>query len=274
MYGGGPLPPCCVFIQKRIKMRIFIRILLVVIGAFLVLDTIIVSQISNLNLGVIMPAVIGLPLLILGIFFEPLCAFFAWGVFGKIIKWAMIAVYALFTLLFITTTTLILVSASQTPARGADALIVLGAGIREDRVTLTLRNRLDTAYEYLCENPNTICIVSGGMGEGETVTEASVMSRYLIERGISAERIIEESRSESTYENFLFSNEIITQKFGENANVVFVTTGFHVFRAGLTAKTAGVTAQGIASRGVWYIALNDYMRECAAITQYFASGKI
>lgn len=255
-------------------MRIFMRIILIIIGAFLVLDTVAVSQISNLNLGVIMPAVIGLPLLILGIFYNPLCNFFASGVFGGIIKWAIITAYGLFTLLFITTTTLILVSASHKPAKNADVLIVLGAGIREDRVTLTLKNRLDKAYEYLYGNPNTLCIVSGGMGEGETVTEASVMKRYLIERGISEDRIIEESQSESTYENFLYSGEIIKERFSNDADTVFVTTGFHVFRAGLTAKTAGVTAQGIASRGVWYISLNDYMRECAAITQYFISGKI
>lgn len=255
-------------------MRIFMRILLIALGAFLVLDTLFVSQISNLNLGVIMPAIIGLPLLILGIFYDPVLRFFSSGVFGGIVKWAVIAVYGSFTLLFITTTALILISASRPAEKNADVLIVLGAGIREDRVTLTLRNRLDVAYEYLCENPDTVCIVSGGMGEGEVVTEASVMKRYLIERGIPEERVIEESESESTYENFLFSGEIIAQEFGDDADIVFVTTGFHVFRAGLTAKAAGVSAQGIASGGVWYITMNDYMRECAAITQYFLSGKI
>ena len=45
-----------------------LRVLCLVVGALLVLDTLIVCFLSNYNLGVILPAVLGLPLLLLGLF--------------------------------------------------------------------------------------------------------------------------------------------------------------------------------------------------------------
>ena len=43
-----------------------LRIICIIVGVFLVLDTVIVSMLSNFNLGVILPLVLGLPLLLLG----------------------------------------------------------------------------------------------------------------------------------------------------------------------------------------------------------------
>ena len=45
-----------------------LRVLCLIVGGFLVLDTLIVCCLSNYNLGVILPAVLGLPLLLLGLF--------------------------------------------------------------------------------------------------------------------------------------------------------------------------------------------------------------
>ncbi len=44
-----------------------LRVLCLIVGGFLVLDTLIVCFLSNYNLGVILPAVLGLPLLLLGL---------------------------------------------------------------------------------------------------------------------------------------------------------------------------------------------------------------
>ena len=50
-----------------------------------------------------------------------------------------------------------------------------------------LSNRLDTAYDYAAAHPDTVLVVSGGQGDGESVTEASAMAGYLIRRGIPRE---------------------------------------------------------------------------------------
>ena len=119
-------------------------------------------------------------------------------------------------------------------------------------------------------------IVSGGQGENESISEAEAMKRYLIERGLPEERIILEGASTSTYENFVYSAKLIEEAEGvlENVDIAFVTTRFHLFRSMKTAKFANVDAFGIGARGVWYTALNDYMRECAAITFHFLTGSI
>ena len=66
---------------------------------------------------------------------------------------------------------------------GLDYIIVLGAQVRKDGPSPVLKYRLDKAVEYLNENPDTVCIVSGGQGSNEPWSEAEGMARYLQEKG-------------------------------------------------------------------------------------------
>ena len=63
-----------------------------------------------------------------------------------------------------------------------DYLIVLGAQVRENGPSTILRYRLDAAISYLQENPETICIVSGGQGVNEPFSEAEGMLNYLVSK--------------------------------------------------------------------------------------------
>ena len=51
---------------------------------------------------------------------------------------------------------------NETPQEKLDYIIVLGAQVRGDRITKSLKQRLDSAYEYAIANNDTIIIVSGG----------------------------------------------------------------------------------------------------------------
>ena len=64
-----------------------------------------------------------------------------------------------------------------------DCIIVLGAGLDGETPSLTLVDRLRCTEEYMKKFPESIAIVSGGMGSGETITEALAMERWLISRG-------------------------------------------------------------------------------------------
>ena len=247
-----------------------LRILCIIVGAFLVLDTIAVSMLSNYNLGVILPAILGVPLLLLGVFLHHMD-----NGFLAFVKWFLLICYALGAVFLIVMGVLMGTAAKRADKVDADALIVLGAAVHGDRVTWVLSNRLDTAADYLQTHPDTVCVVSGGKGSGEDVTEASAMQKYLIERrGIDAKRILVEDRAESTRENFLFSKEIIARELGTDAKAAFVTTDFHVFRAGRVAKKAGINAPGVAAPDVWYIRINNFLRECVGITVYALRGDI
>jgi len=247
-----------------------LRIICIIAGAFLVLDTIIVSFLSNYNLGVILPLVLGLPLLLLGAFMHHMDHGFL-----AVLKWILLGCYAVGTVVLIVMGVLMGTAAKRADKVDADALIVLGAAVHGDRVTWVLSNRLDTAADYLNTHPDTVCIVSGGQGDGESVTEASAMQKYLIERkGIDESRILVEDKATSTLENFEFSKAQIEESLGKNARIAFVTTDFHVFRAGRVAKKAGISAVGIAAPDVWYIRINNFLRECVGITVYGLRGDI
>lgn len=259
--------------EKKVK-GVIIRLALIIVGALLILDTLFVSTVSNFNLGVIMPAILGAPLLVCGLFYPLLLRIFASGGWGVALKWFIIGGYTLFIAAFLITLAFILGSAMQSAPSNADAIVVLGSGVRGTRVTRTLAERLNTAKKYYEDNPETLIIVSGGQGAGEDVTEASAMRKYLVERGVPESSIVMEEASTSTQENFRFSKPIIEQRFGENATIVFTTNYFHVFRSEKVALKEGVQAKGIGCPTMWYIAPNCYLREAVAIWEYLIKGKM
>ena len=79
--------------------------------------------------------------------------------------------------------------------------IVLGCRVYGERASQSLRERLEAAYEYLVEHPEADCVVSGGKGDGEDISEAECMYRWLVEKGIDPSRIYKEDQSTSTEEN-------------------------------------------------------------------------
>lgn len=257
--------------KKNRPSSVIWRIVMILAGGLLIADTLFVLTRCFVNLGVVMPAIIGAPLLLTGLFMPLLSKLCKKSRFVRAIAFLVSLAYLLFGVLFAVTTGLILIN-SASPAPNADAVIVLGSGIRGEHPSLTLRYRLDAAIDYIADSPDSLIVVSGGQGRDEIVSEASVMKKYLVSRGVDPERIIEEDRSESTQENFEFSKTLINERLGAEARVVFVTTRFHVFRAERVAHKLGLEAQGVPAKGVWYITLNDYLRECAAITAYLIRG--
>lgn len=250
-----------------------LRVLFVILGALGVLDTAAVSMYSNPNAGTLLPALLGTPLLLIGLFFPAAAKFFHTG-FGAFVKWLLIAGYAGYALILLIMVPMIYREGHIEPDPGADAIIVLGCGVRGERVSLTLARRLDVALDYANANPGTLVVVSGGQGQGEDITEAEAMRRYLVAHGLDEGRIRMEGESDSTYTNFLNSKRIIEEELGAGAKVLFVTTRFHVLRAEKVARSLGLDANGIGARGVAYITPNDYMRESLVIIYYYLGGKI
>ena len=117
-----------------------------------------------------------------------------------------------------------------------DYIIVLGAHVNGVRLSKALLERTRRALEYLEKNPKTRAVLSGGQGEGETISEAEAMRRYLEDHGISRERLILEDRSTNTKENLDFSLALIEDL---NAPIGVVTNHFHVFRGVAIGKKCG-----------------------------------
>lgn len=261
--------------EKRKGIAVLLRIFLVILGGALVFEGLYASLARNFNLGILMPIVIGLPLIVLGIFYTPISRFCAASVLGKLIKWGFIAAYALFTLVFSLTTFLILKNSAAPKDRKADAVIVLGAAVRGNTPSVQLAYRLRRALEYYNENPDVLIVVSGGQGHDETYPEAEVMKNWLVNRGVPEKTILMEDKATSTEENFILSKQLLDGALEiDEPELAFITNRFHVFRSERIAGKLGVDAFGIAAREYMPFILNDYMRECAAIVQYFFSGKL
>lgn len=161
-------------------------------------------------------------------------------------------------------------SASGEP--GLDYLIVLGAQMKPSGPSKALQYRLDQAVTYLEENEKTIVIVSGGQGSDEHISEAQGMYDYLIEKGIDAQRIIREDKSENTFQNLIYSAEFLNKQ--ENT-VGVVTNNFHVFRAVRIAKKAGYEKVcGIAAKGEPFLQFNNMMREFLGVIKDFLVGNL
>ena len=245
------------------------REVLLIVGVVLIVETLIISTLSNFNLGVILPAFFGVPLVFVALVLPSMQSGFL-----AFLKWLIVACYAVAFAIFIVCGALMIHASQQGEHVEADAVIVLGAAVHGDKVTWVLENRLNTAIEYLEAHPSAVCVVSGGQGAGESVTEASAMKNYMVERGIDETRIYAEERATNTNENFSYSKEIIDEVVGADAKIAFVTTNFHVYRAGRVAAAQGVDAVGIPADDVWYLRLNNFLRECVGICVYALRGDI
>ncbi|WP_317854677.1 YdcF family protein [Chakrabartyella piscis] len=155
------------------------------------------------------------------------------------------------------------------PEQEADAIIVLGAGLIGEDVSLSLASRLDTAAAYHQAHPNSVIVVSGGQGENEIVTEAYAMSKYLQNTyDIGSDSILLEEQSTRTTENFQYSKRILDEHFDGDYTAIFVTNDFHVYRSELLADLAGLEAEGISAPSPWYLLPNYYVREYFALIKY------
>lgn len=153
-----------------------------------------------------------------------------------------------------------------------DYIIVLGAQMKPAGPSAVLKFRLDAAYDYLIENENTICILSGGQGSNEPCSEAEGMYKYLTDKGIAPERLVLEDRSTDTSENIAYSMALIGRK---DVSVGVVTNNFHVFRGVRLAKAAGVEdVCGIAARSNVYFQLNNMVREFFGIMKDLVCGNL
>lgn len=144
----------------------------------------------------------------------------------------------------------------------SDYIIVLGASVRGETPSLTLKRRIEKAAQYLKLHDETIAILSGGQGPGELITEAEAMHRYLVEAGIDESRLIKEDKSTSTMENIKFSYEIINGNSHKiEAKVIVISSRFHLLRSQVIASKQGYKVKGIGSSTLIYLVPNYYLRE-------------
>jgi len=152
-----------------------------------------------------------------------------------------------------------------------DVIIVPGAALRADGTPgEALTSRLLTALEQLEQYPESVVVVSGGQGSDEPLSEAQSMSQWLETQGIAETRIILESASQSTSQNFSYSLDLL-ENMGydlDTTRILIVSSDYHLFRAKLLAErrctlvsTLGVPAVSL------FQSVYNYVREPFAVVK-------
>ena len=196
-------------------------------------------------------------------------------------RWSRNALLFLFcagTVFFLVLETKVVLGA----AGSADGpVIVLGAGVDGTEPSLMLSRRLDAALDYAAPFPDVPFIVTGCQGEGELISEAECMRRYLNAHGVGDERIFPEEQATSTLTNLRFSLAILEELgLGADAPFAVVTSAFHIARVRYLAGTLGVPPERMLTvgaelpGGLYYDALtmNYYIREAFALANELLLG--
>ncbi len=247
-------------------MNIVIRIIILIIGAAITINGIGISLVSNFNAGIVLTFLLGFLLLTIGALpssvLQKIPAFVFW-VLG--IGFAVVIAFVGFLLIF---------GSSDNATHKEDAVIVLGAAVHGDKPSAALADRLDTAVKYYEQNQNAVIVVTGGKGMQENITEAAAMEKYLINRGVPREKIIKEEKATNTFENFVYSKEILDEIFEKEYTVAYITNEYHVFRAGCIARTEGlekITHKHSSTR--WHSLVPGTLRECLGVIKYWVLKK-
>ena len=240
-----------------------IRLALMAAGSVMALAVLVSLFFTSFNFGFVVLLGIAAALFVYGLFFERLYR----------LKWLNACVLAFGAAFLGLALFLAAYGASDNVTFDEDAVIVLGAGIRGERVTRLLGYRLEKAVEYHEKNPDALIVVTGGQGPGEDITEALAMERYLIERGVSPDKIIKESKATSSYENLAYSKILLDSWLAGEYKTVIITNGYHMYRAAFLAGKLGLDANRFSAGMLWHSVFVNYSRECLAVLKTWVAGK-
>lgn len=162
-----------------------------------------------------------------------------------------------------------------------DYLVVLGAQVMGTRPSLSLQYRIDSACEYLKENPGTRAVLSGGKGHDEGISEARCMYEEMLRQGVEREQLILEDRSASTSQNIEFTRNLLKEKIEREEEISIplkvgiVTNGFHLFRGmAIARKKTDWQVYGIGAKSNAFLLPNYLFREFFCVIKDKLAGNL
>ncbi len=122
----------------------------------------------------------------------------------------------------------------------ADAAIVLGAGTANGEVSPVYKERINHGIGLYENGYVDFLILTGGIGDGNDLSDAFAAKQYAIENGVPEEAILIEECSSITEENLEYAKELMDENSLENA--IIVSDPLHMKRAILMAQDYGIEA--------------------------------
>ena len=195
-----------------------------------------------------------------------------WNHIPKILRKIIAILFTIGLSVFLVIESIIVINGFKTDNDKPDYIIVLGAGLRGTKISSSLEERLKSALEFNEEYPDVPIIVSGGQGKGEDISEATAMKSYLLNNGIDEDLIIMEDKSTSTYENFLYTYELLKKIGGaEQPKITVITNSFHMYRAKYLGEKIGFQCYGYPAKTLKSSGIIFYVREVFAVIKAYLS---
>lgn len=146
-------------------------------------------------------------------------------------------------LLYLASLVAVFVVSRQDQRRPVDAIVVLGAAQYNGRPSPVLRARLDHALTLYREGLAPSVVVTGGIGDGDRVSEATVGRQYLVLQGVPDTAVVVRPEGRSTLSSI---RSVADWAAGRGATrVLLVSDPFHMLRLRLEAGRTGL--QGFTS---------------------------
>ncbi len=150
-------------------------------------------------------------------------------------------VVALLLLCWLASLALVARAARRDEAAASGAIVVLGAAQYNGRPSPVFKARLDHAADLFRRHLAPRIVVTGGVGAGDSLSEASVGKRYLHQVAGIADTALEAIESGHTSEESL-------RTFARSAppaerRIILVSDGFHMLRLSILAHRLGLTSR-------------------------------
>ena len=135
---------------------------------------------------------------------------------------------------------MVLVVSQQDDRHPVDAIVVLGAAQYNGRPSPVLAARLDHALTLYRDRLAPRIIVTGGVGRGDTMSEAVVSRRYLVARGVADTAVIVRPQGKSTYTSMTAVAQWLQPR--GLSSVLLVSDPFHMCRLRFEARRTRLVA--------------------------------
>ena len=143
-----------------------------------------------------------------------------------------------------------------------EVLLILGCRVRGSEAEPMLQMRALAAADFLKAHPAVTAVCCGGIvHDGQTKSEAQAIAEILLQNGVASSRILLEDRSKTTFENFVNARQLLQERGIHPETTAVLSSEFHLLRASLIGRLAGVRAETVAAPSPKEDRLKNYLRE-------------
>jgi uncharacterized SAM-binding protein YcdF (DUF218 family) len=158
----------------------------------------------------------------------------------RVLRHALVLAVLAGVIVYTISLVMVLVVSQQDERRPVDAIVVLGAAQYNGRPSPVLRARLNHALSLYRDELAPLVVVTGGIGRGDTTSEAAAGRRYLVAHGIPDGAVVAQGEGRTTKASM---NAVTAWLHARGLRrVLLVSDPFHMFRLRLEARRTALEA--------------------------------